>query len=498
MPTKSPSEAGISCKQVDAALNRAEENLRRCWHLLVAFRKGKSNASDVHPVIELEPLLVEELFRLSKLHHALASEKRRRVEAKAHYSRAWFNRRMAFLDRQQTRIEEAIGVGRAIGNAFAWFFYQNDRELLGKHLAEPLTKTMSAGIGGIGEREFAKNARMLGSWMVLHHCVTDMLRIGDVSLINLKTLRVAGLGELKSHEYTPGKVTVSVTVLGDRPDVSLKAAVAPVDRTIDAGRDVTSQLSPAAAARLDRQLNKIQVSQAASRRTPDSLVSLITDNQMKTFEAFLQDTRKQTVSYAQTGASQTFFSWRFRKVRWARRISGAKPGTKPAPAVKERFKKLPDFVLKTMNPQRKDNALILESFFYDRTGRFELMSGMTHPFWWPIDSTLLEQVLFKDVMVFSVFNPAWLYKKFEEEGFTVEAKDIHHPRVSKSDGNMVISLEGIPFYYRAIQRYLMDEAAVIKMWQAVAKDPRFSPSGAYHRIDMNIQQKFGKPPPDAS
>ena len=58
---------------------------------------------------------------------------------------------------------------------------------------------MPPGFGGIGETMFMKNVRMFGEYMVIYHGMTTILRIGDITFIDLKKLKVAGIGEIKGR-----------------------------------------------------------------------------------------------------------------------------------------------------------------------------------------------------------------------------------------------------------------------------------------------------------
>src|SRR5207237_18409 len=73
------------------------------------------------------------------------------------------------------------------------------------------------GVGGIGEREFLRRFPALDGAMVLHHGITTLLRIGDVSLIDLRTLRVRAIGEIKTAKSKTDERQLSITLslIGD-------------------------------------------------------------------------------------------------------------------------------------------------------------------------------------------------------------------------------------------------------------------------------------------
>src|SRR5207344_325451 len=76
------------------------------------------------------------------------------------------------------------------------------------------------GIGGLGEIEFIRNNPTMGENVVLYHGITNLLRYGDVSLINVRTFDVAAIAELKTkvakeHEDKL-ELAVSCTLVSNR------------------------------------------------------------------------------------------------------------------------------------------------------------------------------------------------------------------------------------------------------------------------------------------
>ena len=96
-----------------------------------------------------------------------------------------------------------IAIGRSLGDSFAWFFYHSERKHLEEHLKHERQLHMPPGIGGIGELEFLDKTRVIDNHLVIYHGTTTFLRIGDVSFLDMKTLRLTAIGELKTKEIGP-------------------------------------------------------------------------------------------------------------------------------------------------------------------------------------------------------------------------------------------------------------------------------------------------------
>ena len=174
-------------------VDQAEQDLGRCWETLASLRTGPD-----HRLVDFQIDLAAVLYRLSELYQEIAAERRALIGRKQSYSPRWFARRQAVLAGYQTAIERTLLIGKSMGNAFAWFFYQSQPDLLQKHYSEPHQRVLPTGIGGRGELEFIRQVRSIDGKLVLHHGITSILRVGDISLIDLSKFRVVSIGEIKT------------------------------------------------------------------------------------------------------------------------------------------------------------------------------------------------------------------------------------------------------------------------------------------------------------
>lgn len=480
----------IQAQDVDQALNAAEQRFDKCWSYLVAIKRRKFSESNVAPFTEFQPLLATALFKLSLLHGKIAKERQNRIKRKPDFTPTWFSRRMAFLDRQQQRLISAILIGRSIGDAFAWFFYQNEREFLRQHMQEQKLDVMSTGAGGIGELETARNVPMMGEYFVLHHCITGMLRLGDITLIDLNGPRVAGIGELKSHSDQPGRVVVSLSVLGDGQRPKLDQPVVP-DPPPSKLSNVVDQLTTKAKARFQRQMKRIQNSHEVARKEPDAKHSLEAEDNMTSLAELLRSASTERLSAARVGKSLLMFSYGLRPAPLAKRLTGSSKTSGSKKFLKQIDNLLPR-VTELLVPERDDNSAIIGSFYYNEEGAFNYLPGMTHPFWWPIDTHLLKPLIFKNLIVGSIFNPSWLFKTLEESGFDVDITDVRHPKITRLEGDMLFRAEGLWFYFRAIHDYLMGEEAIAHVLKLVSEANQIDRSYEQKRVDIHLYQQFGR------
>lgn len=481
--------AGIRQRDVDTALDRAERRFNKCWSYLTAIKAGKFSKDKLEPLLAFQPALAAALFDLSKVHAQIAKERRARISSKSRLAPVWFKARMAFLNRQQQRLVEALQIGRSIGDGYAWFFYQNEVQFLAQQVQGPKPSMMSTGIGGVGELQSALNMHMLGGYFLVHHCITSMLRLGDVTLINLRGFKVAGIGELKSHSDIPGHVTVSMSVLGDGPGIDLHQGP-PATAPETPLSNVVEQLTAAAKDRLKRQMDRIQKSHVEARKKPDSLVSIESENRIGALERLLRHAPTGRLSYARAGNSLLLFAYRSPARPLSKRLANS---AKPTKQTWRGLNALPDKVLEIVIHGRQDNSVLLNWFFYQRDGHFYYLPGMTHPFWWPLNPKALKAVVFRQTIVGTAYNPAWLFRTLEEAGFEVDSSDVRNAKISRRKGDALFQSEGTSFYLRAIQDYLMDESSIANMLTIAYESQIGGVAEGPKRVDLILHQKFGRP-----
>ena len=92
-------------------------------------------------------------------------------------------------------------------------------EILSKHLKITKPRHLPSGVGGIGEFEFIKGVKSFRNHMVIYHGITNILRFGDVSFLNLENLNVTAIGELKTKRISNKEVEVSVYFTGEKSTV---------------------------------------------------------------------------------------------------------------------------------------------------------------------------------------------------------------------------------------------------------------------------------------
>ena len=474
--------------RVKREVDDAEQAFRRCWRLLASLKAGNRLDESALPLPEFQPRLAEALFRLSKSYHEIEREKSTLVGRKLRLTSAWFNARMRFLSKQQEILLHASQVGRVIGDGFAWYFYRDDRQFLAEHLAEQPQWLMPPGVGGAAEISFIRSTVGIGGQVVLYHGITSMLRLGDITLVDPKTMRAVSLAELKAGVPHDGKINISV--YSPLPIGTHRSA----DNQTPPKKAVADEpnLSPRALDRLRRQMKRIASSHAKREETPDEKKSLdLLENRAEHLGQLVESVRPLCTSWRRFGKGTAYIVLCHRRAALYRRLASKGIG-----GLKQQLASVTDVAQQIMVPNRSDNALILVSWMFGKGGPTSLQVGMTHPIWWPMSARALERVIFQEAVVLALYNPAHLVSALEDAGYTVAGGPPDQFNVSKRIGDTRVELEGMPFYIRMVHTYLFDEQDVVNILEAT--NTAYVGREGRGKVAMWIEQRFGRRPDDAT
>jgi hypothetical protein len=443
---------GISSKigllKVRRAIDAAEADFRKCWGILCAWKRAASNTGPV--LLDFQPTLANALYNLDQVYNLVVNYRDFLIENRGQCSRDSLSRRLRLLDKYASALKETMAIGRSLGDAFAWLFYSNSSDMLRRHLAHPPIRHFPTGIGGRGEVEFIRHARAEKHFL-LHHGITNFLRVGDVSFVDLATWTVTSLGELKSHGTGPGQVHVTLHAVSESNE-SLPRLFSIPGVLQQGSLEERPSASPEFKRRLAGQVKGMR--SALSRQKPSHRSSTFEAYSTKEFSSLARDIRKGKVAYARVGPGGTLAALRPFK---SRKLSSRLFAELTAETIAATCAALPGAVADSCEKGSSENSLLAGGL----TTAFGW--GSLPFFWWPLDLEFLEQLYFQEVYIFSCYNPVHLLKRLRQSGFEISKADTRKPTVTRRFKNKICELENFDFFLRAIQLYLMREEKVAEM-----------------------------------
>ena len=479
----------INKDQIEQLVNRAEVEFVICWELLASMKKGKLQVNPHVSLTDFQPRLATTISDLSRLYRGIEQEKISRIRHKNKYTEKWFKSRMNFLSKQQEVLNRTISVGKGIGDAFAWFFYQRDRHYLAEHLALQTQHHSPPGIGGAGELEFIRNIQHMHGYFILYHGNTNILRLGDLTFIDLKTFRVAGIGELKSRSSEPGKLNITLLLSG--PNIKFDKSLVNSIQTAQTKNtaSVEAKLSASGQDRLNRQIQRISSSFEKLVRIPDTKLGVQIDSQLDAFAEFVTGINSGEFSYRKFSKGLLLVGYKETKRTLYNKLSNSKQSN-----LATKLSGIETHALNLISKDRDDNTIIIDGFYYDEKGKTRHIPGMTHFVWWPLIHEATKSILFQDVMVLTIFNPAHFFASLESAGFSVKKTGKLGYKICKKRDAHEFVIDGLNYYLTMIQQYLFTEdeiASFLREAEELVESPN---SGSPQRIELHIEQQFGRKP----
>jgi hypothetical protein len=467
-------------KQVRATLVSAEKEFRTCCETVLLMKHYSQKEPIGSLILDFQPRLCSTLWKLERLYQKLCSEKDKIVR--------WSNSesqqrvlRLRAIGRAQRIVESAIGVGKTLGDAFAWFFYRNDLELLQEHLKQPRQIHLPPGIGGIGELEFVRNVKHISGCMVLYHGTTSILRIGDFSLIDLTQLKVKSLGELKSTETAPSTVRIQLFMTG--PDLLQRRS----SDALKPSKPIEPPLPSRLRDRLVRQIRRMAM--AFERPTPEPAdeISQTLDGHYGDVNRLVAKARCGEFTCAQAGPSMLVVLYKgFAHTLFSRLDPDANEGWQG------NLDSLPQEAVSIVKPGSTRNAVHIGSVLYAGDPVAPLLLGAQPLLWSPLHDEVLRQILFQEVVIFTLYNPAFLLDKLSEHGWEIIGEKPSELALRKTDkAGRYLRFEQLQYFLRLRTEYLFtdnDIEALIRESLEVAEHANVEVGT---KITFQFQQMFG-------
>ncbi|MGD9874340.1 MAG: hypothetical protein AB7T27_08705 [Kiritimatiellia bacterium] len=468
----------ITRRQVSDRIDDAGASFEQCWDKLDNIRQARPDSDFGQAILSLQPELATALGKLDKLRLKLHGEKRQLIDRKDKLNARWFTHRMQMIASYHEAIDAAIDIGKTIGDAFAWLFYQDEREWLSRHEQHQRQRHLPPGLGGRGEIEFIRNAPMFWGYLVLYHGITTYLRLGDVSLIDLAKRRVIGIGELKTTAVEGNKLSMQMTIVGHS---NLRPPEAPVSRP----REAQTHLTAAMEDRLRRQVKAMK--NAFHQKTESTLTvqhKIHTTSHHSALSAIEAGLATQRCTHAKAGDGLLLTAFTDHRSHLSARLMGGLP-----PWFNRSLEDLVPKVMSICDKSSKYNSIHIGTIHYSSNG-YSHFHGMIPLYWWPLKTTFLHDLAFRRVVIAGFYNPAFLVGKVRDRGFEVRHSDGDNSfeiERKTADGRSV-RLEGFAYLASLVHYHLINEETILAFLDKVlqeAEDPKYV--GKNLKFSMDIQ-----------
>jgi hypothetical protein len=472
-------------------LRVVEADLDRCWALL-----RPELWEDEASVLRFQPALLEALQKLEREYEAIAAERRRLIARKASLSTAWFNRRQKLLAKRQDILRTLSYVGRAMGDAFAWMFYHDDRDLLEEHAKHERVAHVPTGLGGRGELEFIRNVPGVGGLLVLYHGTTTILRLGDFSLVDPGRLRVIAVGELKTRRVSDHELSIQAVFTGTQDAVRQIFEALKPSPPAEGAEGRLDALPPKMRSQLDRQLRRNLEALARPKLSEATPVGLSGPTYVRGLGEAIRRARRGRFTVHQAGPGLAYVVYRCTSRTLTGRLDEL------STRVKSRLADSGGLVKQTIPLVIRDsafNTMILTGLQYTAKDVSPIHPGGGLPLYWSgLEPELVRRLIFLDSTVVSIYNSAHLVRALEQRGWSVtkpgSPADIQ--LILKDGTTTKAQLPGIlQFINMVIYQLLTEDQVADAVAQTIERALEMNPAPGT-RVDLNFRHSLRPPGTD--
>lgn len=456
---------------VKKVIDSAEENLNYCWDLLVDLKHLTKIENDfVHRLILFQDRLGDCIFDLQIARKKIVREEKRLIENKKYYKKHWFTSRMNTLSNYKKGLDCMVNISKAFGDAYAYYFYQNEENLYAKHLNHNRIANNNADIGKRGELEFIKNVKHIDGHFTLFHDLTNTLRYGDYSFIDLKKLRVEKIGELKTKRIDSENINLSLTLL---------------NRNYFETASETSKWTNTKKAK-DR--DERQISGIADFLTPEVCDSnsdkrIVNASYCDEVNQLLTGSRIKKTNIKVVSEGLAFIALKSRSGSLFGNIFNKDKSSFGLDEIDER--EFINTAAKLVKKDSESNAIIIGELLYNEDFTDKNTPGTVPLFWHPIDIQQLKNIYFCNTKVSSLFNPVHLIEKVNNLGYHVDSK---YSSIAKDSKIHKKGIEHFDLFLSYIMNFLMTEDFIVDIITHIENDPKI---GGDMKIVIKPNQKIG-------
>ena len=467
-------------KETEVLLTKAEKVFDSSWEVLIKMKRQNFDKGEEISLIEFQSHLANILFSIEKFRNKIIKEEKRIIKNKKQYDNDWFVQRLKSLKNYKQSLEIVTSIGKAIGDAFAYWFYRWDLDLLEEHKEHQLIKSFPTGIGGIGEIEFTEKIKLLDkNKLVIYHGTTNILRIGDISLFDLEKMQIVALGELKTEKIGTNEISINLIL------------TSPKSRNIFDVKKVgkAQPLEYFDKARLERQLKSI--SKALSIYSPKEdekrlniKKDLFDRFNSKELEELYKTSKRNKLSSLKVSEGLVFAGIKNNSKTFKNKFLAIEKYT----AKENDHDQIVEVVKQTLKNNSENNGIIISELLYNKNNEVNSAKGTVPIFWLPISEGLLKDLYFKSFFVVVLFNPVHLIDKLMEKEIQLKSKYYKTIDTEKSNKNGQLRVERFDSFIPYITNHLQTENSIIESIEVVQNKIKGEKIKHNMRFDFKIQQ----------
>lgn len=461
--------------KTEQIIEESDKVYNTCWDTLCALKQVRINENFADSIFNFQIDLARFLFKIENLRQEIKNEEKRISSNKNKYDYNWFVKRLKTLSNYKKALFALTILGKSLGDAFAWWFYRFDLELLNEHSDHERTLHPPLGIGGTGELEFIDRFRHLQEKFVIYHGITNILRIGDVSFFDFRKNNIVSIGEIKTKESGLNLININLIMFGPKSRKGF---------SVENKEAKKLEIDYFDKERLGRQINTM-IKALKVYDQPESPIEKIEDKyHSKEVEKLFMISSSSKLSYLQVSDGLLLSAIKTKSQNSKSKFLDNVPFIQKE---KDKIEGV-SYLSKITKKDSEYNSLIFGGLQYNEKGFNNFTRGSIPLFWMAINNDILKEIYFYEFQVFTLFNPIHLIEKIIEQGINIESNFYKNGFSVKSQNKPYMKLESFDLFIPYIVNHLQTEQSVLSILRHFITDYSKFKGANKMKIELRMQQ----------
>lgn len=475
----------ITKKNVCLVLNEIQEKHSSLFDDLILLKNFNSKKFDIKSLSQFQYNLGLTLYRLAATRKEIIAEEKKLILQKKKVNAKWFVSRMKLFKKFKDGIDQCIIIGKSLGDVFVVHFYQLNLPELFNNLDFEPNQIFPTGIGGIGELKLIQNHFLINRHFLILHGISNLLRVGDVSIFNMDDGRLTSIGEIKTKSVGENKISLSLSAV-EVKDRKFFSEMQWNNISVDNEDPYKDYFDPE---RFKRQMNKTyRFLQSHNPKDPKDQKVVYEKYHVKELEEVVEGMGKRPFSILKINSSLLYSAVKTSSNKISKRIFKKEDAGK----LKKYEGEIERYINSIFDKDRPNHPIRYGSIHFDKNHNTNLLIGTLPLFWYRIKPSVLKEIYFHNVFVVTLFNPTSLYSRLNEKGIEF-IKDERSGKyfIGKKIGKAMLKFERFTYFLYLIENCLHTEEAVISLIsEVVTLTESHKDSGKNMRVQPEILHFF--------
>ena len=423
-------------KNVIKIIDNAQTVFEDCWNTLSKVKSKSVKLSENTEFLEFQGKLANQIYNLNIFAEKISIEIKNNLENEPYKSK---------LIEYREKLNIAASIGISLGDAYAWIFYMQERDLLNSHLKHCKNPPYREKIGLKAEIKLIETIHYFKKYFIIYHGITSYLRLGDISLYCFKNKKIVSIAEIKTKKMEYFKIHQVFHFVGLKDTEFYKNILE--DQEIIKENDNTTNYEQID--RLNRQIESIANGIKVNEKEPIRKERVRNYDLCKKLNTFIFNSKK----YIKLSNLLVLVKIKNKHKKLSNNLFSN---------YKEKFERSMDgineLILKIIDKNRYDNSLCITGFHY--SNKLEIINnyGIPPTFWLPIKINNIKKIIFLNTIIKSIFNPEKFENLLLDEGFI---KDNDSFKYKNEKNGVTVEIPGLSYYHSLICQHFISEKTII-------------------------------------